>query len=155
MNTSKTLARYSATLLLAASLLLLGGAGAFGAWQLSGVISRQQRMDTAAAVCATLKSQRYDTLASMIDPTPNPPLAAGAFDQRAWLARLHTLDQQQGAVTDCTWHALELGDDSATYFYTLHRPHTPVPIGMLVVLVREPDIGWRISRRSPFTTNPV
>ena len=155
MSILKALARYRATLLLAATLLLLGAAGAYGARQLAYVLAREQRTDTAIAVCTTLKSQQYETLAQMIDPAPVPQLAPGAFDQHALLAQLHTLDQQQGPVTSCTWRALQLNDDSATFLLTLRRQHATAPIGTLVILERTPDIGWRISRRSPFTSKPV
>ena len=152
---AKTLARYRVEVVLAVTLLLLGAATWYGATRLQGVIVRQERTDTAAAICATLQSRQYDALAAMIDPAPVAPGATQPFDRTAFVARLRTLEQRQGAVTSCAWRALQLDDESATYLYAMRRPHTPVPIGMLVVLRYDPDSGWRISRRSPFTSDPV
>lgn len=150
-----TLGRYRATLLLAVSLLALGGVAGYGTLQLRHIVVLQARTDAVAAICTSLQGQQYDALATMIDPAPVPPLATGTFDRKGLLAKLQTLDQKQGKVTSCEIRALELGDESATYLLTLRRPHTPASIGMLVIVQHEPDGAWRISRRSPFTSNPV
>jgi hypothetical protein len=155
MSSTKALIRYRATVLLAISLLLLGGVAAFGAVRLRQVISLHMRADTAAAICSTLQRQQYETLANMIDPAPVPPLATDAFNPRTFEAQLHALDQHQGAVTSCAARPLQLDDESATYTFTLSRTHAAAPIGMLVILRHEPDNGWRISRRSSFTSTPV
>lgn len=157
LTTSLTtsLTRYRASLLLAASLLLLGGAGGYGAAQLRQIISRQQRADAIAAVCATLQRQQYETLTGMVDPAPVAPTATSPFDQQAFVAQLRALDQQEGAVARCSWHDIQVGNETASYHVSLRRPRIPLSIGLLVVLKHEPDNGWRISRQSPFTSKPL
>lgn len=155
MSITTALIRYRATILLAVSLLLLGAIAGLGAAQLGQIISRQMRTDTVAAICGTFQHQAYDRLATMIDPTPVPPLAAGPFNPTTFQAQLHALDQQQGLVSGCAWRPLHVDDNGATYLFTLQRPRTPIPIGMMVVMRHAPDNGWRISRESPFTSKPV
>lgn len=155
MSITKALTRYRAIVLLAISLLALGAVAGYGALQLRLVISLQLRTDTVAAICTTLRHQQYDALAAMIDPTPVTPVATGAFDAHAFQTQLHTLDLRQGEVSSCAWNALHLDDESATYIYTLHRVHVTTPIAMQVILQREPDNTWRISRSSAFTSHPV
>lgn len=155
MSITTALIRYRATILLAVSLLLLGAVAGLGAAQLGQIISRQTRADTIDAICGIYQHQAYDRLAAMIDPAPVPSLAAGVFNPTAFQAQLHTIDQQQGMVHGCAWRSLHLDDNSATYLFTLQRPHIPVPIGMMVIMRHEPDNSWRISRESLFTSKPV
>jgi hypothetical protein len=155
METTTVVSRYRATFILAILLLLLGAAAGYGAMRLSRIISLQERADATAAICASLKSQKYDALAALIDPAPVPPQVTGAFDRAAFLAQLQALDQHQGTVDGCSWRETQSDENGATYVYTLHRQKNPKAIGMLVILVHEPDDGWRISRRSQFTSTPV
>ncbi|HEX6540968.1 MAG TPA: hypothetical protein VF040_04375 [Ktedonobacterales bacterium] len=155
MSIGDTLDRYRASLLLALALLLLGTAAAYGATQLQGAISRQMRADAASAICASFQNQEYDALAEMVDPAPITPVAAQTFNRKTLIAQLQSIDQHQGRVSACSWHLLQADDESATYVFSLSRPQTPVPIGMLVIFRHEPTGDWRISRRSPFTSAPV
>jgi hypothetical protein len=149
------IARYRATLLLAASLLLVGGASGFGAARLRGVISREARTTVIAMICPSLEKHKYETLAAMVDPAPVAPLATTSFSPRAFIAQLRIVDQREGGVSQCSWHPALFGDETASYHLLLRRPRIPVSIGLLVVLRHEPDNGWRISRSSPFTNDPV
>jgi hypothetical protein len=150
-----SIARYRATLLLAASLLLVGGASGFGAAQLRGVISREARTIAIATICPSLEKHEYDTLAAMVDPAPVAPLATRPFSPRTFIAQLRIVDQREGGVTHCSWRPALLGDETTSYHLLLRRPHIPVSIDLLVVLRHEPDNSWRISRSSPFTSDPV
>lgn len=155
MSITRTLSAYRTTLLLAVTLLILGAVAGYGALQLRRVIALQLRADAVAAICPALQRQQYDSLASLIDPTPVAPVASKAFDSRAFQSDLRTLDQRQGNVRSCVWRPIQLSDESALYLFTLHRPHVSAPIAMQVVLQHGPDNGWRISRSSPFTSHPV
>lgn len=150
-----SIARYRVTLLLAASLLLVGGASGFGAAQVRGVISREARTTVIATICPSLEKHEYGTLAAMVDPAPVAPLATRPFSARAFIAQLRIVDQRKGGVTHCSWRPAQLGDETASYHLLLRRPRIPVSIDLLVVLRHEPDNGWRISRSSPFTSDPV
>jgi hypothetical protein len=155
MSITATAIKYRVTLALAMALLLLGALAGVATAQLGHIMSRQMRADTATSICTMLQHQQYVALAAMVDPAPVPPTATGAFDGDAFQTQLQTLDRQQGAVNSCAWSSLHLDDESATYQFVLSRHNPSVSSVTTVVLQHEPDNGWRISRRSAFTSKPV
>lgn len=107
--------------------------------------------DEAAAVCAYLRSGDYTALAGEMDPRPDGA-STGAFDGAAFAAGLRSLDAGEGRVTTCALRQMgpEEGQQTVLFAVTLTRTDLSYPLGSLVVVRREPDGRWRLSRASTF-----
>jgi hypothetical protein len=142
--------------------LLIGAAGA-GAMQLLQHAMRTPTADDAAQlVCTAYTTQSYDTLLSVVDPTPVPPTQAGSFDAAAKVSlanALKELDAGSGDVTSCSYKQLKFNNLAQTgptlqYILTMRRANVTVDISMQIKLVRQPDGSWKVSRDSDFTGIP-
>jgi hypothetical protein len=118
--------------------------------------------DAAQLICTAYATQSYDTLLSIVDPTPVPPTQTGPFDAAAKTAltnALKDLDAGSGNVTSCSYKQLKFNNIAQTgsplqYILTMRRTNVTVDISMQINLVRQPDGTWRVSRGSDFTGIP-
>jgi hypothetical protein len=107
--------------------------------------------DGASAACALLLNGNYDRLADEMDPAPDGA-STDPFDRDAFEAGLRALDASDGRVTSCTLRQMGPAADTpvAIFALTTHRAHRSDPLDSLVVVRREPDGRWLLSRASTF-----
>lgn len=155
------------TVVLALALLAVGVAGYQAAMLLTTAVYGPTGVSASSSnlanyVCFALLRQDYQRLGAYIDPAPIPPAVTGTFDARTTLARLRTLDTDQGVVTACSVAPYGAGrvvssDGSVSYRLTLRRAKAAGPAsGALVLRERTtapPD--WQIERDSSFLIAPA
>jgi hypothetical protein len=148
-------------------LLMVGAAGYEAASLLHHAIATSPSVNASAAstasfVCDALERQDYQRLVSYIDPAPIPPTVTGAFDPRATLTQLQTLDANDGKVVACATALYGSGsivstDGATRYQLTLRRAKAATPASGTLALRQQSGgaHGWLIERDSSFLSPSV
>jgi hypothetical protein len=136
-------------------LALALGLAAMAALRVDSVMRRALRTptvgDEASAACAYLLNGDYDALAGEMDLAPDGA-STGPFDRAAFAAGLRALDGRDGRVTRCALRQMgpDAGAQVVIFSMTVSRAQMSYPLGSLVVVRREMDGRWLLSRASTF-----
>jgi hypothetical protein len=141
------------TLLLFATLLLVGLAVVGAQGILQRALSAPSPSTLADRICADYRTQNYTDLTDQIDPAPTTP-DAGPFSAAATRTQLISLDRIQGQVTRCDPGQVAQSSsttDRAQALLVMQRQRQNAPVTLLIVMRQETDGSWKLSRETNLT----
>ena len=130
----------------------------------SGAGGKPAVEDIGNQVCDAYVTQKYDALVSLIDPTPVPPTATGAFNaaaQTALMTELKAIDDKTGKVTKCTSSGPTSGtgatEGKSIYKLVMTRTldQKLTSFTHTIIAIRQADGSFKIERDSDFLGIPA
>jgi hypothetical protein len=141
------------SLLLFTSFLLVGLALLGAQSILQRALNAPSPSSLAQRVCADFTTQNYPDLVDRVDPA-SPSSDAEPYSAAALRTQLVSLDRIQGQVTRCDPGQISPSDtatDHAQTLLVLRRQRQNAPTTVLLVMRRDVDGAWRVSRETNLT----